>query len=80
MDERGRTWSSLLAIVWLPLAVVLFLPAILLLGLTYYVRALAVAVAGLIASLLGLKSKPAVVSIQPPHFFESKVDAKKSTS
>jgi hypothetical protein len=74
--QRPRYWD-LLAFVWLALALLLIVPLVILLGLSYYLRAAALAVASLFRSLLGHKpSLSSPVPTQGPHRFEVGVTAK----
>jgi hypothetical protein len=72
MDEKPRLWRYLLIVLSLFPALLLLVAAVVLLGLSYYVRAAVVALAGLFRILLGRKqSVPAAT--QPPHLFPAEV-------
>jgi hypothetical protein len=78
MDEQPRRYRHLLALLWFPLALLLVIPAVLLLGLSLYVRAVAIALANLIRYVFGVKTPPAgTQSPHPPFLFEIGVLSKK---
>jgi hypothetical protein len=77
MDEQPRRYRNLLALLWLPLALAIVVPAVVLLGLSFYVRTAAMALAGLIKYLFGYKSRSqGGQTLQPPHKIDAGVPAK----
>ena len=69
MDEKPQRFRRLLALVWLPLALLIVVPVVVLLGLSYYVRAIVLGVFGLVRLLFGYKDPiPPAAPMQPPHF------------
>jgi hypothetical protein len=79
MDERPPLYRRLLVLLWLPLALALVLPAVLLLGVAYYLRAAVMALTSL-ARFAGGDKTPPPASTQPPHIFEIGVPAKKKNN
>jgi hypothetical protein len=78
VDEQPRRYRNMLALLWLPLALVILVPAVILLGLSYYVRAVVVVLGGLVRWLLGYRRPPPpAASVQPPHLIETVIAAKK---
>ena len=78
MDENSRHYRNWLALLWLPLALLIMVPVVILLGLSFYVRAAVTSLAMLIRYLLGYKTSiPSGGPMQPPHVFEVPVPAKK---
>ena len=73
MDEKPRLWLSADRGVDPP-ALLLLIATVILLGLSYYIRAAVMALAGLFRFLLGRKPSPPV-STQPPHVFTAVVPA-----
>jgi hypothetical protein len=68
---------GLLAAASLALALVIAIPVIIVVGLSYYVRAGAIVLFGLIRRLLGHKLPPQTVPVRPPHLFEAGTPAEK---
>jgi hypothetical protein len=77
MDERPKNIWRWFALAWLPLALILLVPVVIVLGVSFYVRAAAVGIYGLIRSLLGFKPALPVAATQPPHLFEIPAAEKK---
>jgi hypothetical protein len=79
MDERTRSFWRWLNLVWLPLALLIMVPVVILLGVSYYLRAVVVGSYGLICYLLGVRpALPPNASTQPPHLFDIPSPAKKN--
>src|SRR5437588_10990642 len=51
MDEQPRHYQHLLALLWLPAALVLVVPVVILLGMSLYVRATVTALASLVGAV-----------------------------
>ena len=77
MEERPKRYRYLLALLWLPLALVLVVPAVVLLAVAFYVRAAVAAVASLVRYFLTFKPTSAAAT-QRPHLLKISVAAKKS--
>jgi hypothetical protein len=78
MEEQRRPYRTLLALVGLPLALVIVVPVVVLLGLSFYLRVAFLALVYCVRYLLGHKAAPAdVTSVQPPHCLELPVHAAK---
>jgi hypothetical protein len=76
MDEQPRRHRYLVALVWFPLALVIGVPVVILLGLSFYVRAAATALAALFRFVTGRKAPPEAPT-QAPHLFELGVPSEK---
>jgi hypothetical protein len=68
---------ALLAAASLTLALVIAIPVIIVVGLSYYVRAAAMALVDLIRRLLGHKPPPETAPVRSPHLFEAGTPAEK---
>jgi hypothetical protein len=64
-------YRKLLALVSLPLAVAIVIPVIVVLGLSYYVRAAVIGLIGIVRHFLGYKPPAETAPVQPPHVFEA---------
>jgi hypothetical protein len=79
MDERSRRFWRWFNLVWLPLALLIMVPVVILLGVSYYVRAVVVGTYGLICYLLRVRpSLPPNTPTQPPHVFDISYPVKKN--
>jgi hypothetical protein len=79
MDEQPRQY--LLALVWLPVAILMVVPIVILLGVSVYLRAAAIGLFGLARLLLG--RKPAIPNAwvtQPPHFLKTTAPVPKDSA
>ena len=76
MEERPKRYRYLLALLWLPLALVLVVPAVVLLAVAFYARAALTAVVSLVRYLLTFKP-PSAAATQRPHLLRVNVAAKK---
>ena len=73
MEEQPNIYRKVRRILWIPLALLLLLPAIVLLAVWYYVRATVSALISLVRYLLGYKTPvaPTESPTQPPHFLDN---------
>jgi len=69
MDERPRRLSNLLALLWLPLALAILAPVLVVLALSFYLRAAASGLASLARYLSG-RPAPPMPATQRPHFID----------
>ena len=76
MDEQPRRSRFLPALLWLPLALILVVPAVVLLAIAFYVRAAVSGVASLVRYLWGFKPVTGT-STQRPHLLKISVGVKK---
>ena len=80
MDRQRPRYRILLALLWLPLAFAILIPAIILLGLSFYIRAVMAGLAALGRSLLRVKRPSPSAATQAPHLIEIATSVKKTNT